>query len=230
MISPGRRSLTTTSPESSIHARPTPPMCWRTEAVSAEDARAERLLEADAEGDLRRGAKEAVAMNHEFAAGADLDGNDVAGDASGEGDFSGASIGAVLGHEEAATAGDTANSSEESSAARHLRVSGHLDIAGHPGELAGLGDDGVVGFEDEFENRHGGADDATLHEGLLGEEFWRGLTREFYRVATHVAGSRGRTPGVMWPQEMRRCAARLPSARGRRLPLADLRACRRRRR
>jgi hypothetical protein len=46
-------------------------------------------------------------------------------------------------------------------------VGGHLDGGGHPGELAGLGDDGVVGAEGELEDRHGSAEDAVLHDGLL---------------------------------------------------------------
>src|SRR5262249_54466817 len=120
------------------------------EAVTAEDAGAKRLLESDTEGDLRCAAKESVAVNHELAAGADLDGKDVARDAGCEGDFSGASGGPVLGHEEAATADDTANGAEEASPARHLRVGGHLHVARHPGELACFGDDSVVGFEQEF--------------------------------------------------------------------------------
>ena len=43
-------------------------MLLQHEAVAAKDARAERLLEADADGDLRRGAQKAVAMDHVLAA------------------------------------------------------------------------------------------------------------------------------------------------------------------
>jgi len=49
-------------------------------------------------------------------------------------------------------------------AAGVLGVGGHLDGGGHPGELAGLGDDGVVGAEGEFEDGHRRAEDAILHE------------------------------------------------------------------
>ena len=59
------------------------------EAVAAEDARAERLLEADAELDLRRGAEKAVAVNHVLVSGGDVDGKDVAGNAGGKGDLAG---------------------------------------------------------------------------------------------------------------------------------------------
>ena len=49
------------------------------EAVAAEDAGAERLLEAHAELNVGRGAEEAVAMDEVLVAPADLDGDDVAG-------------------------------------------------------------------------------------------------------------------------------------------------------
>ena len=135
------------------------------EAVAAEDACAEGLLEADADLNLRSGAEEAVAVDDVLVAGGDLDGDDVAGDPGGEGDFAGGADGAVLGHEERAAAGDALDGAEEASAAAVLGVGGHLDGGGHPGEFAGLGDDGVVGVEGEFEDGHGGADDAVLHGG-----------------------------------------------------------------
>src|SRR5271167_3119378 len=113
-------------------------------------------------------------MDHQLAAIRDVDRDDVARNSGGEGDLSGTAVRTVFGHEEAAATGDAADGTEESSAAAHLRVCGQLDIAGHPGELAGLGDDGVVGFENEFKDRHGGADDATLHEVLLGRGYRAG--------------------------------------------------------
>ena len=44
-----------------------------------------------------------------------------------------------------------------------LGVGVHLNGLTHPGELTGLGDDGVVMVELKLQNRHGGADDAVLH-------------------------------------------------------------------
>jgi hypothetical protein len=55
------------------------------EAIAAEDARAERLLESDADLNLRRCAQKAVSVNHVFVAGADFNGHDVAGKLGGEG-------------------------------------------------------------------------------------------------------------------------------------------------
>ncbi len=102
-------------------------------------------------------------MDEVIVAGLHFNGQDVAGDFGGEGDFAGCSPGAVLGHEEAAAACDALEGAEEASAAGHLGVGGHLDGAGHPGELACLGDDGVVGLEEKFQDGHGGAEDAGLH-------------------------------------------------------------------
>ena len=102
-------------------------------------------------------------MDEVLVAGGDLDGNDVAGDASGEGDLARGSVGTVLGHEERAAACDAPNGSEDAATATVLGVGGHLDGLGHPGELACFGDDGVVVVEGKFEDGHGGADDAILH-------------------------------------------------------------------
>ena len=137
------------------------------EAVAAEDAGAEGLLESDADLDVGRGAEEAVAVNHVFVAGADLDGDDVSRKLGGEGDFAALAQGAVFGHEERAAAGDAFDGAEDSSTSAELGVGGELDGTGHPGKLARLGDDGFVGLEDELEDGHGGADDAALHEVSL---------------------------------------------------------------
>ena len=75
------------------------------EAVAAKNARAQRLLEADADLNLRGGAEKAVAVNHVFVSGRDFDGHDVAGEFGGERDFAGGPAGAVFGHEDGAAAG-----------------------------------------------------------------------------------------------------------------------------
>ena len=55
------------------------------EAVATEDAGAERLLESDADLNLRRCAEKSVSVNHVLVAGANLDRHDVAGKLGGEG-------------------------------------------------------------------------------------------------------------------------------------------------
>ncbi len=50
------------------------------EAISAENARAQRLLKTHANLNLRGRAEEAVAMDHVFVSGRDFDGNDVPGE------------------------------------------------------------------------------------------------------------------------------------------------------
>ncbi len=137
------------------------------EAVTTEDAGAEGLLEAYAEFDAVGGTEKAVAVDEIFVAVANGDREDLAGDAGGEGDFAGGTVGAVLGHEEGSATGDTLDGSEETAATGVLGVGGHLDGGGHPGKFASLGDDGVVVVEGELEDGHGGADDAMVHSGCL---------------------------------------------------------------
>ena len=81
-----------------------------------------------------------------------------------KGEFAARADGTVLGHEERAAAGYALDDAKEASPSRHLSVRGQLDGTAHPGKFAGFGDDGFVGFENEFEHRHGGADDLRLHE------------------------------------------------------------------
>ena len=116
---------------------------------------------------LGGGTEEAVAVDEVLETGADLDRHDVTGNTGGEGDFPGAAHGTILGHKERASSGYALDGAEESAATGVLGVGGHLDGGGHPGEFAGLGDDGVVGTEGEFEDGHGGTEDAVLHECLL---------------------------------------------------------------
>ncbi len=102
-------------------------------------------------------------MDKILVASADLDWNDVAGNSSGEGDLARDADGAILGHEERASAGDTCDGAEEATAASVLGMGRHLDGGGHPGEFACFGDDGVIGGKGEFQHRHRRAEDAVLH-------------------------------------------------------------------
>ena len=76
------------------------------ESVAAEDARAQRLLKADADGDLRSGAKEAMAVHHVLLPRDELDGHNVPRHLGGEGNLAGILHGAVFGHEDASAAGN----------------------------------------------------------------------------------------------------------------------------
>jgi len=49
----------------------------------------------------------------------------------------------------------------------HLGVGGHLDIGCHPGELAALGENALVGFKLDFKHGHGGAENLGLHGWVL---------------------------------------------------------------
>jgi len=71
----------------------------------------------------------------------------VAGHLGGEGDLAGILDGAILGHEDAAAAGNTLEYAEDAATTTHLGVGLHLDGAGHPGELTALGVHALVGVE-----------------------------------------------------------------------------------
>ena len=135
------------------------------EAVAPENSRAQRLLEADADLNLRRGAEEAVAVNHVLVSRRDFHGDDVAGKLGREGELAGGADGAVFGHKDGAAAGHALEHAEQSSAAAELGVRGHLDRTTHPREFARFGDDGLIGFQGKFQDGHGGASDAALHGG-----------------------------------------------------------------
>ncbi len=104
-----------------------------------------------------------MAVDEVFLALRDLNGDNMAGDASGEGDLAGGSVGSVLGHEERAAACYATDGSEDAATTGVLGVGGHLDGLSHPGELAGLGDDGVVVIKGKLKDGHGGTDNAMLH-------------------------------------------------------------------
>jgi hypothetical protein len=135
----------------------------QSEAIATEDARAERLLESNAEFNACGGAEEPVAVDKVFMPSGDFDRDDMPRNASGEGDLAGAADGPVLGHEERAAAGNASDGPEKTAASRMLGMGRHLDRGGHPGKLACLGDDGIVRAKGKFEDGHGGADNAMLH-------------------------------------------------------------------
>src|SRR5262245_44323264 len=86
------------------------------EAAAAEDACAERLLEADGNLNLRRGAEKAVAMNHVLVPGRDLNRHDVSRQLRRERHFARSADGAVFGHEDGAAAGHALQNAEQASA------------------------------------------------------------------------------------------------------------------
>src|SRR5215813_9263291 len=85
------------------------------EAAAAEDARAERLLEAYGNLNLRRGAQKALAMNHVLVPGRDLNRHDVSGQLGRERHLARRADGAVFGHENGAAAGHALQNAEQAS-------------------------------------------------------------------------------------------------------------------
>src|SRR5580692_547885 len=153
------------------------------EAVTAENPCAERLLEADADLNLRGGAEKAVTVNQVFLRWAHLDRHDCPRHLRGEGEFSREAGGAVFGHKQRSTAGHTFQDTEDSTTSAELRVRGHLDGTRHPGKFSSFGNDGFVGFEDEFEYGHGRPGDAALHDGSLS---WRNFFACWRRLRPRV--------------------------------------------
>src|SRR6202012_2401061 len=103
-------------------------------SVTAEDARAERLLKADAQLNLRRGAEEAMTVNQELMPRTDLNRQNVSGNLGREADLAGITLRGVLRHEEAVAAHYALERAKEPAAAHHLGVGGHTDGLGHPAQ------------------------------------------------------------------------------------------------
>ncbi len=104
-----------------------------------------------------------MAVNHVFAAGADLNGNNMSGEFCGKGEFARGAHGAIFGHEKRSAAYNTLKRAENASTAAQLCVRGHLNRAAHPRKLAGLRDDGIIGVENKLKDRHGGPDNLIAH-------------------------------------------------------------------
>ena len=105
-----------------------------------------------------------------------FDRHDMPGQFRGEGNPSSGADGPVLRHEPGSASRHALQHAEDSSAPTKLGVRRHLDGTGHPGKLTGFRNDGFVGVKREFKDRHGGAEDATLHGGLL---VWIARCRRF---------------------------------------------------
>src|SRR5882724_6147922 len=73
-------------------------------AAATENARTQRLLEADRNLNLRRRAKKSVAMDHVLVPGRDLNRHDVSGQLGRKRHLAGSADGAVFGHEKRAAA------------------------------------------------------------------------------------------------------------------------------
>src|SRR5690349_20165924 len=137
------------------------------ETASAKDSRAQRLLESDANLNLRGRAKKPMAVNHVFMARADLDRHNVSGKFCRKRQFARPTHGAIFGHEKRSAACDALQRAPDASSAGKLRMRGHLNRAAHPGKLAGFGNDGIAWIEDELQDRRRRAYDLVAHPSLL---------------------------------------------------------------
>jgi len=99
-------------------------------------------------------------MDHVFVSRRDLNRDDVSRQLGRERHLARGADGAVFGHENRAAAGYALQHTKQPSAAGKLRVRGHLDGSSHPRKLSRLGDDRLVGFENELQHGHCGSGDA----------------------------------------------------------------------
>ena len=158
---------------------PAPSDCWETHS----------------DPDLRRSAKETVAMDHVFVSIVHRDRQNVSGNPGCEGEFSRCSVGAILGHEQGSAARHPPDCAEKTAGARHLRMRRHLNGGAHPGKLTGLGDYGFIRLKNEFEHRHGGANNIALHEGPPRNVTSKCSTRERGRTESRCGHKRGASEG-----------------------------------
>jgi hypothetical protein len=135
--------------------------------VSAEDSGTQGLLETDTELNLGRSAEKTMAMYQVLHARTHLHRLNVPRNPCSKGDLATTTHGAVFGHEQASSASHSFQRAEESTTPAELGVGLHLDGTTHPGKLTSFGNDGLVGLQNELENRQGSTDDTALHGRLL---------------------------------------------------------------
>src|ERR1019366_2257148 len=155
------------------------------EALTAEHARGEGLLETGRDLDAGAAGEEPMPVNHVVAAGSDIDRQDAARHFGGERDDPRRSLRGVGAHQQSPSA-DLAlqRSHQPLSAYTAAHAGGHLDGVGHPGELADLGDDALTPVERNRQHRHGRAENLVLHN------------RSFSGSADALSGSADAPAGV----------------------------------
>lgn len=127
------------------------------EALAADEAGAQLLLQVDGEFHAEGGAEEGRLLTDDALAGAKLPGDDAAGEGGGEGDLGGA-LGRVVAQEQALTGEHPA---EGLAGAAAFRLG--QDGASGPGASADLADDGLAGVELDHDGRQAAAHDGILH-------------------------------------------------------------------
>ena len=106
-------------------------------------------------------------MNHVLMPRADLKGQDVAWDLGGKRHLALVALRLVLGHKQRTAARKALDRTQKAPTAPKLCVRVHGDGLGHPAQLPGLGDHTFTGLQQQFQYRHGGAHNATLHNACL---------------------------------------------------------------
>jgi hypothetical protein len=135
-------------------------------AVTAEQAGAKALAEADAELHAGRAAQKPVLMDHIAVAGRHLERMDAARHLGGEGDQPRPAGRAIFRHEQPATGQRAADGAEQAAGAGRLRGGVQLHIIAHPGKFARFGDNPLPGIETDLQDGHRRPGDGMFHVGL----------------------------------------------------------------
>jgi hypothetical protein len=134
------------------------------EALAGEDARSEGLLEARGDPDAGGACQKAAPVHQVLPAGSDLDRQDAAGKLRRERDSPRLAVRRVTA-EQQRRSGDFAHQRAHHplAAGAVSHAGGHLDRVGHPGELAGLGDDALAGVERDRQHGQRRAKQLVFH-------------------------------------------------------------------
>ena len=133
------------------------------EALAAEEARAELLLEEDRELDAGLAREEPALLHDQFSAGGDLKGTDIAREARSKSDQTRAALGgvAVLEHRLAC------KHAAEGLANAAARGGLHLHVGAHPAHAAALGDHRFLRVQIADDDRQGRAFNGVFHDSIL---------------------------------------------------------------
>ena len=133
------------------------------EALAAEEAGAQLLLEKDGQLDALLAGQEAALLHHQLPARADVKGPDAAGEAGGKGDQPLAALGGVPVLEDGVAGEHPPKGLPQAAVGAGL----HLHVGGHPAHAAPLGDHGLAGLQLADHHRQRGALDLIFHGVLL---------------------------------------------------------------
>ena len=133
------------------------------EALAAEEAGAQLLLEKDGQLDARLAGQEAALLHHQLPARTDVKGPDAAREAGGKGDQSLAALGGVAVLENGVAGEHPPKRLPQTAVGAGL----HLHVGGHPAHAPPLGEHGLAGLQLADHHRQRCSLDLIFHGVLL---------------------------------------------------------------